>query len=114
MNDLIRRQAAIEAFIELPNCSNGYSDTYDKASIIEVLESLPSAQLKMYGYNIDHLMLIARALEEKNIPPEDVADVVKDMRLAWNFVLEEFESSLKKSLLEQMPLPEPPKKGTGE
>jgi len=29
---------------DLPNCYNGYSDTYDKACIIGVLEELPSAE----------------------------------------------------------------------
>lgn len=44
MNDLISRQAAIDAFIDLPNCYNGFSDTYDKACIIGALEDVPSAQ----------------------------------------------------------------------
>ena len=44
MNDLISRRAAIDAIDGLPNCPNGYSDTYDKACIIGVLEELPSAQ----------------------------------------------------------------------
>ncbi len=43
-NDLISRQAAIKAVYDLPNCYNGYSDTYDKAWIIGLLEELPSAQ----------------------------------------------------------------------
>ena len=42
--DLISRQAAIDAINDLPNCPNGYSDTYDKASIISALEDVPSAQ----------------------------------------------------------------------
>jgi len=42
--ELISRQAAIKAIDDLPNCYNGYSDTYDKACIIGVLEALPSAQ----------------------------------------------------------------------
>lgn len=42
MTDLISRQAAIDAIKDLPNCPNGYSDTYDKARIIGVLEDLPS------------------------------------------------------------------------
>lgn len=41
MSDLISRQAAIQAIEDLPNCYNGYSDTYDKACIIGVLEELP-------------------------------------------------------------------------
>lgn len=43
-NDLISRQAAIDAVLDLPNCYNGFSDTYDKACIIGVLEELPSAE----------------------------------------------------------------------
>lgn len=46
MNDLISRQAAIKAIDDLPNCYNGYSDTYDKAYIIGVLEELPSVEQK--------------------------------------------------------------------
>lgn len=46
MSDLIDRQAAIEAVDGLPNCYNGYSDTYDKACIIGLLEELPSAERK--------------------------------------------------------------------
>lgn len=43
-NDLISRQEAIDEVMDLPNCANGYSDTYDKERIIEMLEDLPSAQ----------------------------------------------------------------------
>lgn len=46
MNDLISRRAAIKAIDDLPNCYNGYSDTYDKACIIGVLEELPSVEPK--------------------------------------------------------------------
>ena len=35
---------AIDAIKDLPNCPNGYSDTYDKARIISVLEEVPPAQ----------------------------------------------------------------------
>lgn len=46
MNDLISRRAAIKAIDDLPNCYNGYSDTYDKAYIIGVLEELPPIEQK--------------------------------------------------------------------
>lgn len=42
MGDLISRQAAIKAIEDLQDCYNGFSDTYDKACIIGVLEELPS------------------------------------------------------------------------
>lgn len=44
MRDLISRRAAIKAIDDLPNCYNGYSDTYDKAYIIGVLEELPTIE----------------------------------------------------------------------
>ena len=40
-DDLISRQAAIKAIEDLQDCYNGFSDTYDKACIIGVLEELP-------------------------------------------------------------------------
>lgn len=46
MTDLISRRAAIKAIDDLPNCYNGYSDTYDKAYIIGVLEELPTTKPK--------------------------------------------------------------------
>lgn len=46
MSDYISRRAAIKAIDDLPNCYNGYSDTYDKAYIIGVLEEVPSVEPK--------------------------------------------------------------------
>lgn len=45
MADLIDRQAAIKAIEDLQDCYNGFSDTYDKACIIGVLEEIPTAQV---------------------------------------------------------------------
>lgn len=42
MSDYIDRQTAIQAVMDLPDCPNGYSDTYDKACIIGLLEEVPS------------------------------------------------------------------------
>lgn len=35
----------IRAIEEMPNCYNGWSDTYDKAEIIGVLEELPTTNI---------------------------------------------------------------------
>ena len=45
VGDTISRQAAIDAILDLHDCYNGFSDTYDKACIIGVLEELPSADV---------------------------------------------------------------------
>lgn len=42
MNDPISRQAAIKEVEGLPDCPNGFSDTYDKACFIGILEELPT------------------------------------------------------------------------
>ena len=52
MDDLISRRAAIKAIDDLPNCYNGYSDTYDKAYIIAVLEELPSIMFDTESWKI--------------------------------------------------------------
>ena len=44
MSDLISRAEAIKAIEDLQDSYNGFSDTYDKACIIGVLEELPSAE----------------------------------------------------------------------
>jgi hypothetical protein len=40
MDDTISRRAAIKAIDDLPNCYNGYSDTYDKAYNIGVMAAI--------------------------------------------------------------------------
>lgn len=47
MNDMIRRCDAIQAIKDLPNCPNGYSDTYDKETIINVLNDIPTADVAL-------------------------------------------------------------------
>ena len=46
MADYISRQKAIEAIMDLPNCPNGYSDTYDKECIIGTIEEVPTADVR--------------------------------------------------------------------
>lgn len=43
--ELIEKQAAIKAIENLQDCYNGFSDTYDKACIIGVLEEVPSVDV---------------------------------------------------------------------
>lgn len=41
----IELSRAIKEIEDLPNCYNGFSDTYDKATIIGVLEEVPPADV---------------------------------------------------------------------
>lgn len=49
MTDLISKQAVIKAIEDLPNCYNGFSDTYDKACIVGVIEELPTIDPVKHG-----------------------------------------------------------------
>ena len=51
MADLIDRAKAIKAIEDMQDCYNGFSSTFDKAQIIEVLEEVPTAERK--GHWID-------------------------------------------------------------
>lgn len=81
MTDLISRRAAIKAIDDLPNCYNGYSDTYDKAYIIGVLEEVPSVEQKKVVKDYcrpRNLMVVAaedfHRLVEKMLQTIDVPD----------------------------------------
>ena len=50
MSDLISRQAAIKAIENLQDCYNGFSDTYDKACIIGVIEEVPPTEPTKHGH----------------------------------------------------------------
>lgn len=45
MTEYIGRKTLIKAVEDLPNCYNGFSDTYDKACIIGLIEEMPSADV---------------------------------------------------------------------
>ena len=45
----IKREDAIKAILDLPNCYNGFSDTYDKERIISTIEEVPSVDVVHCG-----------------------------------------------------------------
>lgn len=52
----------------------------------------------IYGYNIQHLELIARILQKENLPPERVAEALTDIGRIIAIVSDEFEESLRIAL----------------
>lgn len=61
-------------------------------------EIMPSAQPTLYGYNIEHLELIARVLQKEDLPPERVVEVLKDIGRIVAIVKDEFEETLRKAV----------------
>lgn len=103
MDDTISRQAAIEeirTYITKPNISDdeseikGFNDGLELA--ISVLSVLPSAQPTIYGYNVEHLEMIARVLQKENLPPERVVEMLTDIGRIDAIVRDEFEEILRK------------------
>lgn len=46
MNKYIKADKAIKAIMEMQDCYNGFSDTYDKAAIIGTLEEVPAENVQ--------------------------------------------------------------------
>ena len=49
--EYIKREDVVRTIMSLPNCENGFSDTYDKSTIIGVLEDIPTAQMWIHVNN---------------------------------------------------------------
>ena len=49
MSRMIDADALTENILALPNCSNGFSDVYDKALIISVIEEMPTIEERKKG-----------------------------------------------------------------
>lgn len=92
MSDLISREDAIDAIKQVTIHSE------DESLAVEALENLPSAQPTLYGYNIEHLELIARVLQEEDLPPERIVEVLTDIGRIVAIVKDEFEETLRETL----------------
>ena len=104
MNDLISRQEAIDKLCELYEYQRDIDPT-EAADLVrqgiylaeKKIEQLPSAQLTLYGYDIEHLKLIARILQKENLPPERVVEALTDISRIITIVKDEFEETLRKA-----------------
>lgn len=113
-NDLIRRGDAIDAvYARIKQI--GFEENVDVLSIrqavrevppaqitqtntFNALKALPSAEPTLYGYNIEHLELIARVLQKEDLPPERIVEVLTDIGRIVAIVNDEFEEALRKAV----------------
>ena len=96
MEDTISRKAAIDSICRTV-CDNP-EICESPCDEIKVLEIMPSAQPTLYGYNIEHLELIARVLQKEDLPPERVVEVLTDVGRIVAIVKDEFEEALRKAV----------------
>ena len=54
MSRLIDANKLRKDVLDLPNCYNGYSDTYDKACIIDMIDEQPTVDAEIHGYWVEN------------------------------------------------------------
>ena len=97
MNDCISRQTVVDAIDEIESeVAEGYGFEYEKWR--KYFCDLPPAQPTIYGYNVEHLELIARILQKENMPPERIVEVLKDIGRIVAIISDEFEKTLRKAV----------------
>ena len=113
MDDLISRQAAINALGEEPEVwEDPYtlSDEYtlgrrnqwreDKEAII----NLSAAQPTLYGYKIEHLAYIARVMEKEGVTADYAVRTFDDISRALRMIIEEAQGKVMEALNERYDL----------
>lgn len=119
MLDLIDREVAMDAVMEWlkkaqkplnrSKYNEGEIDAY--STILTELKNIPPYKMininysavkhqTIYGYSIQHLILIANILQKENLPPERVVEALTDIGRIIAIVNDEFEESLRRSLNE--------------
>ncbi len=75
-----------------------WKEAEDYQRLIDRFMGFASAQPTLYGYNIEHLKLIARVLQKEDLPPERVVEALTDIGRIVAIVRDEFEESLRKAV----------------
>lgn len=100
-SDLIRRSDALDCFHDWVD-RYGDVHTPDEMAEYRAIEALPSVEPTLYGYNIEHLELIARVLQKEDLPPERVAEALTDIGRIVAIVNGESEEALRKAVEQWM------------
>lgn len=96
MSNLISREWLIEA-VEEGWIKLDTQEDYNR--IIHLVRDIaPSAQPTLFGYNVEHLELIARVLRKENLPPEKVAEALTNISRIVAIVKDEFEETLREAV----------------
>ena len=103
INDCVSRQAMFETVAEYEKqLREIYGDKNELVETVKILKhrlliDLPSAQPTIYGYDIEHLRLIAEVLRRENLSPERVAEAITDMGKIYAIARDEFEQTLRRA-----------------
>ena len=67
-------------------------------SAYDAIENVPSVHPTLYGYNIEHLELIARVLQKEDLPPDRVTEALTDIGRIVAIVTDEFKETLQRAV----------------
>lgn len=110
-DDTISRKAAIDAICTWDKFGvdercrvvpwyEGLEPYVHLRDVVTAIVNLPTAQPTLYGYNVEHLELIARVLQKESLPPERVVEALTDIANIVAIVRDEFEETLRKAVKE--------------
>ena len=88
--DTIYRQDAIDALDRFT-----VEDKWD--TLKDALMALPTAEQKLYGYDIEHLAFIAALLQKENISPEELKDMLTDIGRMTRFVVDDITDTIQRT-----------------
>lgn len=97
MGDLVSRDAVIEILAAMQGRCDTKAALVQNSKIWQQVKDLPSVQPTLYGYNIEHLELIARVLQKEDLPPERIVEVLTDIGRIVAIVKDDFEEALRKA-----------------
>lgn len=106
MNDLIDRQAAMEAldaYIKVNRAPMHYENQFWVEGMEDaerIIKELPSAQPTLYGYKIEHLAMIARVMKKEGVSPEKAVEIFQDIGAVVQMIVDEQKQILRKAVEE--------------
>lgn len=89
MNNLISRQAAVDALIEWYGCKPNDLEAFE-----EIINRKPSVEPTLYGYKIEHLAYIARVMQKEGITAEQAVNAFDDLGMAVRLIIEEAQQKI--------------------
>jgi hypothetical protein len=76
--------------------STSWANAYSEAA--DIVDSAPTVEQTIFGYPVEHLMLIAEVMRKENVTPEKVIEVLTDVGRVASMVRAEFEEQLRKAV----------------
>lgn len=98
MNDLIYRRDAVSRMSDLLMIELEGKRLLTWNEVNDAINDLPSAEAMLYGYPVEHLVLIATVLRKENLPPERIAELLMDIGRIVAMVRDEYEDTLRKAV----------------